>query len=418
MAGRRSCASAAMAHPTSCSSRSAAPPGCAPPTTRWRARCARAGATVAVARVAHAREPRTFALTDLAWAVPARRAARAAFALRAAAGDRLLARRPPRCCGPSPGAIRFDAPAAGNRPGRHGIWQRPVERRRLAAAPLLLPWSAGALAEAPTGRRRRSWCRCPSPRPAARRGARHRRDHLRRRTRAKKGLDRVLAAWRAGAARRRDARRRRAGGPRRATASATRGCSRRTVPRAAAPRARLRDGAAARGLRDRAARGARGRLRARHERRARSVRRAAAGARPGPAARRRRPGRGAARGARRPGAGYAERAAACSRRSRRRPSTRRAPSAAARAARLERQPQQRRDGRGEEHDRDHRESAPGGDRRPRRRPRCRRPPPTPAVGERLRDDERGEQRGRHHRHDRAEPAAAARGRRAPPGRSP
>src|ERR687890_404960 len=51
--------------------------------------------------------------------------------------------------GPEPGAIRFDAPAAANRPGRHGIWQRPVERRRFAAAPLLLPWSEGALAQAP-----------------------------------------------------------------------------------------------------------------------------------------------------------------------------------------------------------------------------------------------------------------------------
>src|SRR5215207_993696 len=39
---------------------------------------------------------------------------------------------------PEPGAIRFDAPAAGNRPGRQGIWQRPLERRRFAAAPLLL----------------------------------------------------------------------------------------------------------------------------------------------------------------------------------------------------------------------------------------------------------------------------------------
>jgi len=49
---------------------------------------------------------------------------------------------------PRPGAIRFDALAAGNRPGRHGLWQRPLERRRLEQAPLLLPWSAGALEEA------------------------------------------------------------------------------------------------------------------------------------------------------------------------------------------------------------------------------------------------------------------------------
>ena len=40
----------------------------------------RAGATVAMARVGTAREVRTFALTDLAWAVPARRAAQAALA--------------------------------------------------------------------------------------------------------------------------------------------------------------------------------------------------------------------------------------------------------------------------------------------------------------------------------------------------
>jgi hypothetical protein len=48
-----------------------------------------------------------------------------------------------------PGAIRFDAPAAGNRPGRHGLWQRPLERRRLRQASLLLPWSEGGLAEVP-----------------------------------------------------------------------------------------------------------------------------------------------------------------------------------------------------------------------------------------------------------------------------
>ena len=40
----------------------------------------RAGASVAVARVARAREVRTFALTDLAWAAPARRAAAQALA--------------------------------------------------------------------------------------------------------------------------------------------------------------------------------------------------------------------------------------------------------------------------------------------------------------------------------------------------
>src|SRR5215207_1388786 len=108
----------------------------------------RAGASVALARVAAAREPRTFALTDLAWAVPARRAA-----ARALHGGRpraiVYATTTAALLWPEPGAIRFDSPAASNGPGRHGIWQRPVERRRFAAAPLLLPVSEGALAEAP-----------------------------------------------------------------------------------------------------------------------------------------------------------------------------------------------------------------------------------------------------------------------------
>src|SRR5215208_4240160 len=108
----------------------------------------RGGASVALARVATAREVRTFALTDLAWAVPARRAARAA--LREARPRAIVyATTTAALLWPEPGAIRFDAPAAANRPGRHGLWQRPVERRRLRQAPLLVPWAEGSLAEAP-----------------------------------------------------------------------------------------------------------------------------------------------------------------------------------------------------------------------------------------------------------------------------
>jgi hypothetical protein len=55
---------------------------------------------------------------------------------------------------PRPGAIRFDAPSAGNRPGRHGFWQRPLERNRLRRAPLLLPWSEESLDELPAPARR------------------------------------------------------------------------------------------------------------------------------------------------------------------------------------------------------------------------------------------------------------------------
>jgi Glycosyl transferases group 1 len=107
----------------------------------------RAGATVALATAAPVPDVRTLMATDLRQA----RAARAAAV-------RGLAEAEPRAVlystttaallWPRPGAIRFDALAAANRPGRHGLWQRPLERRRLAAALLLVPLDAGALAEA------------------------------------------------------------------------------------------------------------------------------------------------------------------------------------------------------------------------------------------------------------------------------
>jgi hypothetical protein len=154
-----------------------------------------AGATVAVVRAAPVRAWRTFALIELAWARSARRAAAAGIRAhdpRAVVYSSTTAA----LLWPRPGAIRFDAPAAGNRPGRHGAWQRPVERRRFGAAPLLLPWSAEAAREAPP---HGTAVVVPvpvepsgPPVPAAARdvaavtyGAN---PH-------KKGLDRVLAAW-------------------------------------------------------------------------------------------------------------------------------------------------------------------------------------------------------------------------------
>jgi glycosyltransferase involved in cell wall biosynthesis len=140
-------------------------------------------------------------LTDLVWA----RAARAAAAHMLAQ----LQRSPPRAIvyssttaallWPRPGAIRFDAPAAGNRPGRHGLWQRPLERRRLHQAPLLLPWSEGGLAEMPASARRGDRALVlavpvePSgpPEPVREIAA-----ITYAANPAKKGLDRVLAAWR------------------------------------------------------------------------------------------------------------------------------------------------------------------------------------------------------------------------------
>jgi glycosyltransferase involved in cell wall biosynthesis len=157
---------------------------------------ARAGARVAVVAARPPREVRTLGLTDLVWA----RAARAA-------AERGIAEHRPRAIvyctvtaallWPRRGAIRYDAPASGNRPGRHGVWQRPLERRRLREATLLVPQAAGALAESPSPRAEAVVVPIavePSGPPAAIRD-------VAAITYAanpeKKGLDRVLAAWNA-----------------------------------------------------------------------------------------------------------------------------------------------------------------------------------------------------------------------------
>lgn len=97
-----------------------------------------AGAEVEVARTPETRRVRTLALTDLVQARAAARATREALeesrpdaVIYSTVTAALLA--------PVPGAIRLDTTAAENRPGRHGAWQRPLEARRLAQAPLLVP---------------------------------------------------------------------------------------------------------------------------------------------------------------------------------------------------------------------------------------------------------------------------------------
>ncbi|MCU0312706.1 MAG: glycosyltransferase [Solirubrobacteraceae bacterium] len=108
----------------------------------------RAGARGAVATAAPQPRVRTLALTDLLWA----RAARAAALRGLRAHDPravLYSTTTAALLWPQPGAIRFDALAAATRPGRHGLWQRPREARRLAEASLLVPWSAAALDGAP-----------------------------------------------------------------------------------------------------------------------------------------------------------------------------------------------------------------------------------------------------------------------------
>ncbi len=154
----------------------------------------RAGAHVEIATARAPRELRTLALTDLAWARAARNAARAG-----------IAEHGPRCIvystttaallWPRPGAIRYDAPAAANRPGHDGIWQRPLERRRLRAAPLLVPWDAGSLAETPRPHADAIVVPIAVTPSAPTQTARDIAAITYAANPQKKGLDRVLAAW-------------------------------------------------------------------------------------------------------------------------------------------------------------------------------------------------------------------------------
>lgn len=156
----------------------------------------RAGARVRMVRAEPPRAGlRTMALLDLAWARAARRAARRALDAgepRAVVYSTTTAA----TFGPRTGAIRFDALSAVNRPGRHGIWQRPTEQRVLSRAPLLLPWAAGSLEGAPADAPERSLV---VPVPVAASGAIDGPRDIAAITYAanpsKKGLDRVLRAF-------------------------------------------------------------------------------------------------------------------------------------------------------------------------------------------------------------------------------
>jgi hypothetical protein len=159
----------------------------------------RAGANVEIASALAPPATRTLMLTDLAWARAARTAASTALARPPHPGERAIiySSTTAALLWQEPGAIRFDAPSAGNRPGRHGLWQRPLERLRLRQAPLLLPWSEGAMREAPptTG----DVLVLPvavehsgPPEPVRDIAA-----ITYAANPSKKGLDRVLAAWRA-----------------------------------------------------------------------------------------------------------------------------------------------------------------------------------------------------------------------------
>jgi hypothetical protein len=104
----------------------------------------RAGATVEAVHGGPVPRVRTFALTDFVQARAARDAVRHALAVhdpRAIVYCSMTSA----LLWPRPGAIWLDSIAAENRPGRHGVWQRPTERRRLREAPLVLAMSEHSL---------------------------------------------------------------------------------------------------------------------------------------------------------------------------------------------------------------------------------------------------------------------------------
>jgi hypothetical protein len=124
---------------------------CVDSTSGWRAAgrelrdgLTRAGARAEIVYTGPIRPVRTFMLTDLTEAWAARRAAlrgigefNPAAIVYCAVTAALL--------WPRPGALWLDSVAAENRPGRHGVWQRVVERRRIREAPLVMGMSERAL---------------------------------------------------------------------------------------------------------------------------------------------------------------------------------------------------------------------------------------------------------------------------------
>ena len=140
----------------------------------------RAGASVASVGTGPTPQVRTFMLTDLAQARAARRVASRAIAELGPAAV-VYCSITSALLWPATGAIWLDTLCAENRPGRHGLWQRPVERRRLEQAPVVMVMSPRSLAPL-DGRAHPESVLVPVPvqcsGPLAR--ARHRRPDLRR----------------------------------------------------------------------------------------------------------------------------------------------------------------------------------------------------------------------------------------------
>ena len=175
---------------TSCSSRSGAPPGCARPTPSWPRRCG------ARARRSRSRR-RGRCASGARWRRSSSRGRGRRGGRRARPGDAravLYSSSTAALLAPRPGAIRFDAPAAGNRPGGTGSGSG---RSSGGASARRRCWCRGARAGWPRRRRRtRTRSSCPCRSSAS--GAAGERDIAAITYGAhpeKKGLDRVLAAW-------------------------------------------------------------------------------------------------------------------------------------------------------------------------------------------------------------------------------
>ncbi|MGI8429198.1 MAG: glycosyltransferase [Solirubrobacteraceae bacterium] len=120
-------------------------------TSGWRAAAgelarslARAGASVETVTADPGPSVRTFALTDFVQARGARDACLRGIAEHDPAAI-IYCSITAALLWPRPGAVWLDSIAAENRPGRHGIWQRTVERRRLQQAPVVLAMSRRSL---------------------------------------------------------------------------------------------------------------------------------------------------------------------------------------------------------------------------------------------------------------------------------
>lgn len=107
----------------------------------------RSGASVALVDTGTLARVRTFALTDFVEARAARQACIGGIARHDPAAI-IYCSMTAALLWPRPGAVWLDSIAAENRPGRHGVWQRAVERRRLRETPMVLAMSSRALVAA------------------------------------------------------------------------------------------------------------------------------------------------------------------------------------------------------------------------------------------------------------------------------